>query len=177
MTLAGAKPDCLFCRVVAGEIPSTKVIETDDVLAFRDINPGAPQHVLVIPKQHVADSVADLELGDAGIAQTLGRSSDRCAKRLQAPRPSSPMAGGWSPMWVRTEVRACFTFISTCWPDGDWPGLRAETPGCHRCPEPWIRVWSALFRRWSRARSGPDLTVYGASTISISFLSPPACLR
>jgi len=68
MTLAGAKPDCLFCRVAAGEIPSTKVIETDDVLAFRDINPGAPQHVLVIPKHHVAESVADLQVADEGIA-------------------------------------------------------------------------------------------------------------
>jgi histidine triad (HIT) family protein len=69
MTRAGTKPDCLFCKVVAGEIPSTKVIETDDVLAFRDINPGAPQHVLVIPKRHVADSVADLGVGDAEMAR------------------------------------------------------------------------------------------------------------
>jgi histidine triad (HIT) family protein len=69
MTHAGTKPDCLFCRVVAGEIPSTKVIETEDVLAFRDINPGAPQHVLVIPKRHVADSVADLGVGDEEVAR------------------------------------------------------------------------------------------------------------
>lgn len=70
MSPAGTKPDCLFCRVAVGEIPSTKVIETEDVLAFRDINPGAPEHVLVIPKRHVADSVADLDLGDAESAQT-----------------------------------------------------------------------------------------------------------
>lgn len=44
--------DCLFCRVVAGDIPSTVVHETDRVLAFRDINPVAPTHVLVIPKEH-----------------------------------------------------------------------------------------------------------------------------
>lgn len=69
MTRVAAKPDCLFCKVVAGDIPSTKVIETDDVLAFRDINPGAPHHVLVIPKSHVADSVADLDVGDAEIAR------------------------------------------------------------------------------------------------------------
>lgn len=69
MTRAGTKPDCLFCKVVAGDVPSTKVIETDDVLAFRDINPGAPQHVLVIPKSHVADSVADLGVGDAETAR------------------------------------------------------------------------------------------------------------
>jgi histidine triad (HIT) family protein len=70
MSPAGTKPDCLFCRVATGEIPSTKVIETEDVLAFRDINPGAPEHVLVIPKQHIADSVADLDLGDEESAQT-----------------------------------------------------------------------------------------------------------
>jgi histidine triad (HIT) family protein len=46
--------DCLFCRVVAGEIPSTRVVETETTLAFRDINPQAPVHVLVIPKRHVA---------------------------------------------------------------------------------------------------------------------------
>ncbi|MCP2327207.1 histidine triad (HIT) family protein [Hamadaea flava] len=51
--------DCLFCRIVAGEIPATVVYETDAVLAFRDIRPKAPVHVLVITKQHF-DSVVDL---------------------------------------------------------------------------------------------------------------------
>src|SRR4051794_267969 len=46
--------DCLFCRMVAGEIPADVVVETDRVLAFRDINPQAPTHVLVIPKEHHA---------------------------------------------------------------------------------------------------------------------------
>ena len=45
--------DCLFCKIVAGEIPSTKVYEDDLVLAFRDINPQAPTHILVIPKCHI----------------------------------------------------------------------------------------------------------------------------
>ena len=44
---------CLFCKIVAGEIPSTKVFEDDKVLAFRDINPQAPTHILVIPKVHI----------------------------------------------------------------------------------------------------------------------------
>jgi histidine triad (HIT) family protein len=52
--------DCLFCRLVAGEIPSDRVAETDLVVAFRDINPVAPDHVLVIPRSHIA-SVADLD--------------------------------------------------------------------------------------------------------------------
>ena len=47
-----ATEDCLFCRLVAGQIPATVVTETDTTLAFRDISPAAPTHVLVIPKQH-----------------------------------------------------------------------------------------------------------------------------
>lgn len=45
--------DCLFCKIIAGEIPSTRVYEDDRILAFRDINPQAPTHILVIPKTHI----------------------------------------------------------------------------------------------------------------------------
>ena len=55
---ADAAADCLFCRIVAGEVPATVVRETPDTLAFRDIRPQAPTHVLVIPKRHVADLAA-----------------------------------------------------------------------------------------------------------------------
>ncbi len=51
--------DCLFCKIVAGEIPSTKVYEDEKVLAFRDIAPMAPSHILVIPKAHIG-SVAEI---------------------------------------------------------------------------------------------------------------------
>ena len=47
--------DCLFCKIVAGDIPSTRVYEDDRILAFRDIAPQAPCHVLVVPKAHIAD--------------------------------------------------------------------------------------------------------------------------
>jgi histidine triad (HIT) family protein len=50
--------DCLFCRIVAGEVPSTKVLETDRAFAFRDLNPWAPTHVLVVPKDHHEDLAA-----------------------------------------------------------------------------------------------------------------------
>ena len=46
--------DCLFCKIVDGKINATKLFENDDVIAFRDINPQAPQHILVIPRQHIA---------------------------------------------------------------------------------------------------------------------------
>ena len=55
--------DCLFCKIVKGEIPSTKVYEDDEILAFRDINPVAPVHVLVIPKKHIK-SLINLEEND-----------------------------------------------------------------------------------------------------------------
>ena len=48
--------DCIFCKILKGEIPSTKVFENESVYAFRDINPMAPVHVLVIPKVHIASA-------------------------------------------------------------------------------------------------------------------------
>ena len=58
-----ADPDCLFCRIVAGEIPAEVVGETDEALAFRDVNPQAPTHALVVPRSHHADAatLADAE--------------------------------------------------------------------------------------------------------------------
>ena len=58
--------NCLFCRIVAGEIPSTKVYEDEKILAFRDINPQAPTHILVIPKAHIA-SVAEITAENADV--------------------------------------------------------------------------------------------------------------
>ena len=57
---------CLFCKIIAGEIPSTKVYEDETVLAFRDIQPQAPTHILVIPKAHIA-SVAEISPENSGI--------------------------------------------------------------------------------------------------------------
>ena len=56
--------DCIFCKIIAGEIPATVVHETDDVLAFRDLGPQAPTHVLVIPKRHIS-TINDMQDGDA----------------------------------------------------------------------------------------------------------------
>lgn len=62
--------DCLFCRIVAGEIPTKTVYESDTTLAFRDISPKAPTHVLVIPKQHYAD-VAELSAAAPEVARDV----------------------------------------------------------------------------------------------------------
>src|SRR2546428_13034854 len=61
--------DCLFCRIVAGAIPSQRAFEDEDVIAVRDINPQAPVHVLLLPKKHIA-SVLDAKESDRGL---LGR--------------------------------------------------------------------------------------------------------
>ncbi|MEE0865356.1 MAG: histidine triad nucleotide-binding protein [Clostridia bacterium] len=58
--------DCLFCKIIKGEIPSEKVYEDDEILAFKDINPAAPVHILVIPKKHI-DSIAKMEKEDEAL--------------------------------------------------------------------------------------------------------------
>lgn len=59
-------PDCLFCKIIAGQIPSRKVYEDDQVFAFHDIHPGAPIHFLMLPKRHIA-SMAQVHPADAGL--------------------------------------------------------------------------------------------------------------
>lgn len=63
--------NCLFCKIVSGEIPSTKVYEDDLVYAFRDINPQAPVHILVIPKRHIASVACVNEASDTELAGCL----------------------------------------------------------------------------------------------------------
>jgi histidine triad (HIT) family protein len=58
--------NCLFCKIARKEIPATVVYEDNHVLAFRDINPGAPVHILVIPRQHI-ESMATVEAGQAAL--------------------------------------------------------------------------------------------------------------
>ncbi|MDQ7902946.1 HIT domain-containing protein [Phytohabitans sp. ZYX-F-186] len=71
--------DCLFCKIVAGEIPAAKVYETETTLAFRDIGPKAAVHVLVIPKEHHADVVA-LAAADPALAGEVLAASAAVAK-------------------------------------------------------------------------------------------------
>ena len=58
--------DCIFCKIIAGEIPSNKVYEDDTVLAFRDIEPKAPVHILVVPKKHITGA-ADVQSEDGEV--------------------------------------------------------------------------------------------------------------
>jgi len=70
---------CLFCRIASGEIPAAKVYEDDEVLAFNDINPQAPLHVLVIPKRHIS-TTNDLSTSDDGLVGTLVRRAAAIAR-------------------------------------------------------------------------------------------------
>jgi histidine triad (HIT) family protein len=88
--------NCLFCKIMKGEIPSAKVYENDYVYAFRDINPQAPVHVLVIPKKHIAsinevDSATDTELAE-------------CLRAVRAIADAENLAGG-------------YRVVSNCGPD------------------------------------------------------------
>ena len=88
--------DCLFCRIIAGEIPSTKVYEDEDVFAFRDINPQAPTHVLVVPKEHI-DSAGAIDAANSRLAA-------RCLEAAAVIARQEGLTGG-------------FRLVSNCGPD------------------------------------------------------------
>ncbi len=76
----GVQADCLFCRIVSGEIPSESVYGDEVVYAFRDINPGAPTHTLIVPRRHIAD-VAAPEAADGELLLALVRAANEIAQQ------------------------------------------------------------------------------------------------
>jgi histidine triad (HIT) family protein len=74
-------PGCLFCRIVAGEVPAQRVLENEHVLAFRDIHPAAPTHALVIPRKHLA-GVHDASPEDAAMLGQLVLAARDVAEKL-----------------------------------------------------------------------------------------------
>ena len=88
--------NCLFCRIMKGEIPSSKVFENDFVYAFRDINPQAPVHVLVIPKEHISS------LNDTGAVSD--RSLAECLRAIPVIAAQEGLDGG-------------YRVVSNCGPD------------------------------------------------------------
>ena len=75
-----ADSECLFCRIVAGEIQADVVFDSNDVIAFRDINPQAPTHVLIIPKRHIS-TLNDLVASDADTVGSLYLAAKEIAQR------------------------------------------------------------------------------------------------
>lgn len=72
--------DCIFCRIAAGEIPSQKVYEDDDCLVFRDIEPVAPVHLLVIPKEHISSQVHAMEEHEALLGHLMRVAAEMASK-------------------------------------------------------------------------------------------------
>ena len=105
--------DCLFCKIVAGEIPSTKVYEDDSVLAFRDIDPQAPEHILVIPKAHIQSAACITAENSAVVAHI---------SRLYLSSPANwgllRRVSASCPMWAHAQVRPFRTCIFTSLPGG-----------------------------------------------------------
>src|SRR5689334_17227829 len=89
---AQTDPKCLFCRIVAGTVPSNQVYHDDDVVAFRDINPKAPTHVLIIPRRHVSGIDAP-EAADGSMLAAMIRAAQIVA------RAEGIAAGGYRLVW------------------------------------------------------------------------------
>jgi histidine triad (HIT) family protein len=81
MSFMSHDPNCLFCKIVAGQIPSRKAYEDDHLLAFHDINPWAPVHVLIIPKLHIA-SMTELDDSHSGLLGSMSVLAPRLMSEL-----------------------------------------------------------------------------------------------
>ena len=73
--------DCLFCKIIGGEIPSTKVYEDDAVYAFRDIEPQAPEHIIIVPKEHMT-SANDITAENSAVIGRIFEAAAKIAKEL-----------------------------------------------------------------------------------------------
>ena len=112
--------DCIFCRIVAGEIPAKVILDTESVVAFHDLNPAAPQHALVIPRRHIAtlnDATEDdrallgeLMLAGAEVAGLLG-----CAEKGYRTVMNCNQDGGQSVYHMHLHVLGG---RSLSWPPG-----------------------------------------------------------
>ena len=73
--------DCIFCKIINGQVPSEKVYEDEEILAFKDIHPAAPIHVLIIPKKHIA-TLMDIEEEDSSLMGKIIQTAKLIAKQL-----------------------------------------------------------------------------------------------
>lgn len=73
--------DCIFCKIIKGEIPSEKVYEDEDILAFKDIHPAAPIHVLIIPKKHIRN-IIEVSESDIDLMKKITLAIQKIAKQL-----------------------------------------------------------------------------------------------
>lgn len=73
--------ECIFCKIINGKVPSEKVYEDDEILAFKEIQPAAPIHVLIIPKKHIA-TLMDIEEEDSSLMGKIIQTAKKIAKQL-----------------------------------------------------------------------------------------------
>jgi len=140
-------PNCIFCKIVEGKIPSKKVYEDEELFAFHDIAPWAPVHFMVVPRRHIP-SMAQLTPEDAGL---MGRIMT-LAPKLALEQGCNPYPEAVSEWWSTPAARAgrrCTISMSTSWaargpgPAGD-PGFRrtagAPLTKIHRFfrSNPWV---------------------------------------
>ena len=76
--------DCIFCKIIAGNIPCQKVFEDDDILAFKDLHPQRPVHILVIPKRHIT-SLATVSMDDAPVLGSMLAKANEIATAQGSP--------------------------------------------------------------------------------------------
>lgn len=103
--------NCIFCKIIKGEIPSNKVYEDEDVLAFNDINPAAPIHVLVIPKKHIA-SLADMEEVDQKIISKIYKVINEIAEKQGFKEKGYRVIVNCRKRWRTRSRTFTFPFIS-----------------------------------------------------------------
>ena len=111
--------DCLFCKIVLGEIPASKVFENDEFLAFNDIDPKAPVHVLVIPKKHF-ENISDLSKKDEKLTSVLMSLASKIAEQEKLTNGfrvvlNTGLEGGQSVFHVHAHVLGG---RSLTWPPG-----------------------------------------------------------
>ena len=110
---------CLFCRIVAGDIPASKVYEDEQLLAFNDINPQAPMHVLVIPKAHVATTNELAPEHDGLVGSMVRRAAEIARERgydgsVQHERPGGSDGVPSAPARDRRQVNGVATRLRAC---------------------------------------------------------------
>ena len=105
--------DCLFCKIIAGEIPSSKVYEDELCYAFNDIAPQAPTHFLVVPKAHIQSVTAITPENSAVVAHIF-----EVIAKLAQELGFAEAATGWCPTSARRASSLCPTCTSTCWQAG-----------------------------------------------------------
>ena len=120
--------DCLFCGIVEGRVKGDVVYRDESVVAFRDIRPKAPVHILIIPRKHVA-TILDLEANDQAVVGQIfscdrktGARAGYCRERFPCGRQIQEL----------TQARLFFICIFICWADVTLVGLRGKEPSRNR---------------------------------------------